>query len=92
MLLDELDDGCRVSDMYGNLNGYEKGVVARAFLKSLIRKASILADPNGDAAGAIAISVMKSDLDLLARVADDVEASEPEGEQEILLDELCQKR
>lgn len=80
MLLDELDNGCLVSDMYGNLSGYEKGVVARAFLKSLIRKASILADPNDNTTGAIAISVMKSDLDLLARVAHDVDGSEPEIE------------
>ena len=90
MLLDELDNGCRVSDMYGSLNGYEKGVVARAFLKSLIRKASILADPNDSAPGAIAISVLKSDLDLLARVANDVEPSDAEDDQEILLDRPCQ--
>jgi hypothetical protein len=92
MQLDELDNGCRVSDMYGNLSGYEKGVVARAFLKHLIGKASILADPGDNAAGAIAISVMNWDLGLLAQVANDVEGPEPEDDQEILLDKLCQIR
>ncbi len=76
-------------DQFGNLSGYEKGVVARAFLKSLVRQGSLEAAPTDKTPGEIFISVERWQLDLLARFSNDVEHAEPEDDQEIVLDELC---
>ena len=92
MQIEELANRRHLVDSFGDLNAYQKGVVARALLENLIGKGVVVTDPNDDRPGEIAITVDDSDLRLLARFSKRVKSSEEDDDREILLDQLCQVR
>lgn len=91
MLMEKLDSKHRVLSEFGDLNAYERGVVARALLENLIGKGVVVCDPHDGVPGEISIAVEKSDLALLARFSKRRKLEE-EADQEILRDRLRQVR
>ena len=71
---------------FDDLDGYEKGLVARAFLDNLIKQGSLEAVPKGGKPGEIVFSVENWHLELLARFSDDISAVKTE--EDILREKL----
>ena len=80
-------DNC-ILDLFGDLDWYEKGVVARAVLNVLIKQGSLSTLPRKGSPGEIVIPVHHWQLQLLARFSDADDAVD--DDKEILLDKLCQ--
>ena len=72
----------------GDLNGYEKGVVARALINNLIKQGRLERTPGDGAPGEIVFSVHQCHLELLARFCED--GRSVETEREISLDQFRQ--
>lgn len=92
MLLGQLDNSRSILDRFDDLSGYEKGAVARAFIKDLIKQGNLEIIPDSQGPGRISISIEEWQLKLLARFNDDDDAAETEDDKEILLEKLCQLR
>lgn len=92
MLPSQLDSSRPILDLFDDLGGYEKGALARALIKGLIKQGSLEILPEDQNPGRISISIEGWQLELLARFSDDGETEEAEDEKEILLDKLCQLR
>jgi len=92
MPLNKSDWQSAALELFDDLGGYEKGALARALLKSLIRQGSLTRLPRGDCPGQITISVRRWQLDLLAQFSEDCELAKEENDSERLLKKLCQVR
>lgn len=88
MLLTELEPSSSILDQFDDLSGYEKGAVARALLKTMVKQGNLESFPQDDALGMICISVEGWQLKLLARFSADCERDD----RETLLDTLGQLR
>lgn len=92
MSLKPLDRERLTSIPFGELNGYEKGAVTRAFLNNLIKQGyldSILSD---NFPGEVSFLIHQWQLELLARFSEDGDPTEGDDDKEILLNKLCQLR
>lgn len=78
------------SAQFDDLNGYEKGAVARAFLNGLIKQGYLERMPSDNSPGEITIAIRQWQLELLARFSDDGREMELIDNREILLDKTCQ--
>ena len=88
MLLTELEHSSSILDQFDDLSGYEKGAVARALLKFMVKQGNLESLPRDGGMGMICISVEEWQLKLLARFSADCERDD----REILLETLCQLR
>jgi hypothetical protein len=75
-------------DPFDDLSKYEKGVVARAFLESLISQGYLASPPSNGLLGEVVISISQWQLKLLAHFNKEGELAGEEDE--ILLDNLDQ--
>ena len=94
MILSGSADFGSIVEHFDDLSGYEKGVLARALTKSLVKQGHLETIPNEKVPGRINISIEEWQLRLLARLnedGDDVD-DETEDEKEILLNKLCELR
>ncbi|MGI9484487.1 MAG: hypothetical protein ACR2RF_01105 [Geminicoccaceae bacterium] len=80
------------NEIFDDLSGYEKGVLARALLGELIRQGGSVRDPSDSCPGEISFSIQKWQLELLAHFCKDDGPEEADDDDEILLDKLCQLR
>ena len=92
MLLTELERSFSILDRFDDLSGYEKGAVARALLKLMVKQGNLVSFPRDDALGMICISVEEWQLKLLARFSADCEDECEPDDREILLETLIQLR
>jgi len=91
MLFNQSDSQSKPLNLFSDLRAFEKGIVARAFLKSLVMQGSLNELPSESSPGQISITVKKWQLDLLACFSEDAELTDDE-EKELLLTELCRLR
>jgi len=85
------DNQSLTSVPFDELDGYEKGVAARALLEHLIKQGGVERGPTDARPGVIVISIQRWQWDLLARFSRDSQAIEHD-DREIFLDKLCQVR
>jgi len=89
MELSPLDREDLESIPFDDLDGYEKGVVARAFLNNLIKTGCLEKIPSDKSPGEIIILIQKWQLELLARFSEDDRRMEQTDDRELLLDKLA---
>jgi hypothetical protein len=90
MLLNQPESPEPRFDPFDDLSRYEKGVVARAFLMSLINQGCLTSTPSDGVLGEVVISVNQWQLKLLARFNINAELVEEEEENLLYnLDQIC---
>jgi hypothetical protein len=90
MLLNQPDSHGSMFDPFDDFSKYEKGVVARAFLETLVSQGYLASHPSDGLLGKVVISVNQWQLQLLDRFSKEGELAEEQDE--IVphnLDQIC---